>query len=56
MWALADRCATSGASDPAQVIKVAAEGAYVVGGMMGVIRGDQVVVILSRDLRLCLCL
>ena len=48
MWASADGCATACASDPAQVVKVAAEGADVIGGMVGIIGDDEMVVGLSR--------
>ena len=47
MRASADGRATSSASDPAEVVEVAAKGAYVVGGMVGVIGDDQMVVGLS---------
>ena len=49
----ADGRATPCASDPAQVVEVAAKGAYVVGGMVRVIGYDQMVIGLSRALRFC---
>ena len=40
MRTFADRCATSSAGDPTEVIEVAAEGTNVVCGMMRVIGDD----------------
>ena len=54
MRTLANGCTASGAGDPTQVVEVAAEGAYVVSGMMGVVGGDELVVGLSIALLLCL--
>ena len=53
MRALADRGTASGAGDPSQVIEVAAEGAYVISGVMRVVGDDQLVIGLSRAVHVC---
>ena len=53
MRALADRGTASGAGDPTQVIEVAAEGAYVISGVMRVVGHDQPVIALSRYVHAC---
>lgn len=54
MRALANGCTAASAGDPTKVIEVAAEGAYVVGRMMGIVGDHELVISLSRALGICL--